>query len=187
MNGIAERLKELRRYSGLSRRKIEMMSKGEIKQSSLSTFENGQSNISIEYLKKLTKFYKDIGISVSYPWLLEGEGPPPLKKDHMGLNFSCLQEAQYFQDLNPLSIIISANKSFDGIIEIGDFLGGAPSFSNKENLKTRILVLVNKEVHIVKCYIFMGFVIILENDTIRKLDLSKISMIYDIIWIRKNI
>ncbi|GAD77757.1 hypothetical protein VAZ01S_088_00240 [Vibrio azureus NBRC 104587] len=164
-----------------------MMSKGKIKQSSLSTFENGQSNISIEYLQKLTKFYKNNDISVSYSWLLEGEGPPPLKKDHIGLNFSCLQEAQYFQDLNPLSIIISANKSFEGFIEVGDFLGGIPSSSNKESLKIRILSLTNKEIHIVKCYMFMGFIIILENDTIRKIDLSKISMVYDIIWIRKNI
>lgn len=124
MKEISYRLKEIREKLGLSRKNIEEESNHEIKATSLSTFENNQSQISISYLKRLVSFYQKKGIHVNYDWLITGIGVSPEESNLIGNGLSLINETEYFKINNTQSIILTVKTNeFTPIIMIGDIIG----------------------------------------------------------------
>lgn len=187
MNEIATRLKILRDVSALSRKDIEARSNGRIKYSSLSTYENGQSNVSVDYLRRLVDFYESQGVSVSYSWLIDGTGYAPMKNNQMAVNLSSISEISLFQQQNPNSIVLSSDKSYADFIDVGDFLGGVKTTQNGKKLKLRILNIKDIGFIISHCAILGNNIFSIEDKKVSEIEINKVIDYYDVIWVRKNI
>lgn len=187
MTDINTRLKMIRETLGISRKDVELLSGGDIKAASLSTFENNQSQISISYLRKLVSFYEKQGIDISYDWLITGNGVNPREKTLIANSLSTIEEMDLFKKNTKNSIVITvATNEFQPILAPGDVVGGI----KETNLQGLNLCIIKKHTEyvlklakqfdaglIVTTINSPEFSVIYQND---------ISNIYRVVFIRSN-
>ncbi|WP_341660305.1 helix-turn-helix transcriptional regulator [Vibrio sp.] len=188
MKDIAYRLRQIREVSGLSRKEVEQISLGVLKASSLSTFENNQSKISIHYLANLVQFYRNQSVNVSFDWVVNGEGITPSKQNNMLRNLSAVNEANFFRESHSNSIILSSDTYFPPYINVGDFVGAVKNDDDKDKTKIRVIKIKDKGFSILEGSFFDDFFIYRTGDgELINLPSSNVLESYDIIWIRKNL
>ncbi|WP_158784360.1 helix-turn-helix domain-containing protein [Pantoea sp. BAV 3049] len=190
MKDIADRIRELRELLDISRKEVEIRSGGLIKATSLSSFENAQSQISISYLRQLVEFYKGEGIETSFDWLIAGNGPGPSDSVTLESNLSALKEVSFFKKNNYKSLIYTVTKSMTSLnIAQGDIIGGVYSKNNPTHSKFRLFKLNNGETCLYLSRVDGKKVVIFDQDQqkISYLPLETVQEIYDVVWIRKFI
>ena len=173
---------------GMTRREVEVASGGEILASSLSSFENNQSKISISYLSKMISFYKSKGIVIDFEWLFTGVGFEPMQCIDINSNINVIKEASFFKDLNKSSILYTVdNNDFSPFINIGDVLGGVKC--EKKHSGIKIVNTVNLGLLLVNAYVDCECITYntSREQNIKRLDYSVVVGVYDVVWIRKTI
>lgn len=188
MKDIANRIRELREFLDISRKEVETRSGGLIKATSLSSFENAQSQISISYLKQLVEFYRGEGVEISFDWLIAGNGPGPSDSVTLESNLSVLKEVSFFKKNNHKSIIYTIAKPIISLnIAQGDIIGGVYSKKNTTHTKFRLIKLNNGETSLYLSKIEGKKVVFFdqEQQKISYLQLETVQDIYDVVWIRK--
>jgi len=188
MKDIAARIREIREYLDISRKEVEFRSGGLIKATSLSSFENAQSQISISYLKQLVEFYRREGVEISFDWLIAGNGPGPSDSVTLESNLSALKEVSFFKKNNYRSIVYTVTNPVPPLnIAQGDIIGGVCSEKNSTHTKFRLFRLNNGEtcLHLSKIDGKKVVFFDQEQQKISHLPLETVQDIYDVIWIRK--
>lgn len=188
MKDIAHRIRALRALLDISRKEVEMRSEGRIKATSLSTFENAQSTISIPYLRQLVYFYQTQGIVVGFDWLITGNGPRPSHRSVLESNISVIQEVAFFRKTNQHAIIHTATESLPFLyIEQGDIIGAVRTEKNMYRTAVRLFRLTSGESKIMLTKIFDGNVMTfdLSQTRLQSLPLETVEEIYDVVWLRK--
>lgn len=189
MNELAIRLKTIRVRANLSRKDVEKLSAGDIKASSLSTFENAQSLISISYLRRIIDFYSSQGIDVSYDWLFTGYGIAPEEKSILSSNLSSIKESDFFKYSNENSIIITVdNESLEPLVSIGDLIGAVRVKMDFNGTKLCVIN-TNKGLIVKPAKVINNGVVILDLNTKEMVffDKDHIIDLYRVIWIRGNL
>ena len=189
MKELGIRLKTIRTKANLSRKDVEKLSSGEIKASSLSTFENAQSLISISYLRKLVEFYSSQGMDVSYDWVFTGYGIAPDDRSLFSSNLSAINESEVFKRSNENSIVITVdNSSLEPIVSIGDLIGAVKS--KLDFTGTKLCVINTNNGLVVKpAKIINNGVAILDLNTKDMVFVDRVHImeLYRVIWIRGSL
>lgn len=185
-NNIGSRLRFIREIKDLSRREVEERSNGDIKAASLSSYENNQSQISINYIQKLVSFYSSIGIDIDYGWLITGIGDIPHEQSNIDSNVSSIKEAGFFKKENRNSIIHTVdNETLSPLIKIGYLIGGVLDIDNNHKERIRLIKKVNGDIIIGNSKLIESKMIITDtNGSISHLNMKDIESTYSIIWIR---
>lgn len=185
-NNIGSRLRLIREIKDLSRREVEDRSNGDIKAASLSSYENNQSQISINYIQKLVSFYSSIGIDIDYGWLITGIGNIPHEQSNIDTNVSSIKEAGFFKKENRNAIIHTIdNNELSPLIKIGYLIGGVTDKENDHKERIRLIRKVNGDIVIGNSKLIENKMIITDkNGSISHLNMKDIESTYSIIWIR---
>lgn len=185
-NNIGSRLRLIREITDLSRREVEDKSNGDIKAASLSSYENNQSQISINYIQKLVSFYSSIGIDIDYGWLITGIGDIPHEQSNIDTNVSSIKEAGFFKKENRNAIIHTIdNDELSPLIKIGYLIGGVLDKENNQKERIRLIRKFNGDIVIGNSKLIEGKMIITDkNGSISHLNMKDIESTYSIIWIR---
>jgi hypothetical protein len=177
----------IRETLGLSRKDVELLSGGDIKSASLSTFENNQSQISISYLRKLVSFYEEKGVDVSYDWIITGNGISPREKGLIANSLSAIEEMDLFKKKTANSIILTIETNeFRPLLTPGDVVGGI----RETSLQGLNLCIIRKHTEYV-LKLAQQFDAGLIVTTINSPELSiiyqnDISSVYRVVFIRSN-
>ncbi|SMG59704.1 helix-turn-helix domain-containing protein [Cedecea sp. NFIX57] len=188
MKDIANRIRELRELLEISRKEVEIRSNGVIKASSLSSFENAQSQISISYLKQLVTFYQQQGVDVGFDWLITGNGPAPTESSTLESNLAVIKEISFFKKMNDNSIIYTSPKSIPSLnIEQGDIVGAVKTKKRTQKTKLCLIRLTDGEYILALTRESSENIITFDPDQaeVNSLPLEMVEDIYEIIWIRK--
>ena len=188
MKNIGTRLKLVREAAELTRKDVESSSLGEIKSSSLSSFENNQSMISINYLVKLMYFYELENLIVDYKWLLTGMGNTPVKDLDINSNLNIIKEVSAFKELNKSAILYTVDSSdFAPFMCVGDVLGAIKSNDYSSGIK--IVNTKDGGLLLKNAYVNNGVLVYNAPNVqvLKSIDDSDVVGIYDVIWIRKNV
>lgn len=189
MRELGIRLKAIRTRANLSRKDVENLSSGEINASSLSTFENAQSLISISYLRKLVEFYSSQGMDVSYDWVFTGYGIAPEDRTLFSSNLSAINESSLFKQSNDNAIVITVdNTSLEPIVSVGDLIGAVKT--KMDFTGTKLCVINTNNGLVVKpAKIINNGVVILDLNTkdMVFVDREHITDLYRVIWIRGSL
>lgn len=121
---IAERLVNLRKAAGLTRKDIE--SRYGIKSPSLRSWEIGSRTLKKKNAEILASAFKEYGIDCSVDWLLEGKGPNPLETAAQSTEYAYVLKEKYrFESFYKNSVIISVDDDYmTPWIRKGDLVGG---------------------------------------------------------------
>lgn len=118
---VGKRLAILRSSTGLTRHQVEEQTNGELMASSLSNYERGAANLSLNKLMAVYRFYSQ-HLSVDLNWLLLGKGTNPQTATAL-MEDSILEEIHSFQ--SHANHFMTMTKTDNAPYwRKGDFIGG---------------------------------------------------------------
>ena len=118
---IGKRLAILRASLNLTRHQVEEKSKGDLMASSLSNYERGAANLSLNKIMAVYRFYSQY-LSVDLNWLLLGSGTNPEYANNF-LHDNILEEISTFKAHKDHFVTVAKADNLP-IWKKGDFVGG---------------------------------------------------------------
>lgn len=126
---VGKRLAILRSSTGLTRQQVEEQTNGELMASSLSNYERGAANLSLNKIMAVYRFYSQ-HLSVDLNWLLLGKGTDPQSTNSL-MEDSILEEINSFQSHQNHFVTMTKTDNAP-YWKKGDFIGGVKKQPSNE-------------------------------------------------------
>lgn len=191
---MKERLRYLRKLTGLSRVGVEKSTNKKISASNLGALEDGLSNPNYKMLIKLINFYESKSIYIDYRWLLVGQGNKPFVKDEESdfvVNLNSIKESSYFEKINEDSMIVTIpSNSFSPKFNKGDLVGAV---AVSERIFENDYIIIPEEdnkiyrINSVKINNNIIHLLFKNNDLFEKhINTNDVKKFYNIVWTRRS-
>lgn len=204
----ASRLKKIRLYLGMTREQFG--SAIHISQFTLRSWENGAKNFTDEGVERvITSLKNKLKFSCSFDWLMYGSGSSPIAlcEDNYLIQNSAvnikpsqdrlLDEIVMFKKLNPeVNVTVVSDEKFYPLADMGDYVGLLPIVISKmDSYLDKIVLAMLKDDSSAFGMLakekmkktFLWRVNSLVDSEFKSISLNRISQIYHLVWLRKNI